>query len=52
MKSTGIVIRIDKEGKVPIPWYIRKAIGIKKDEPLEIFLEKGKIIFIPYRPEK
>lgn len=39
MKATGIVRRIDDLGRIVIPKEIRRAIGIREGEPLEIFIE-------------
>lgn len=40
MKATGIVRRTDELGRVVIPKEIRKQLGIRDDEPLEIYLDK------------
>ncbi len=50
MKSTGIVRRVDDLGRVVIPREIRKQMGIKDNEPLEIYLDKEKkaICFVKY----
>ena len=39
MKATGIVRRIDDLGRIVIPKEIRRSMGIREGEPLEIFLE-------------
>ena len=39
MKATGIVRRVDDLGRVVIPKDIRRTIGIREGEPLEIFIE-------------
>ena len=39
MKATGIVRRIDDLGRIVIPKEIRRSVGIREGEPLEIFLE-------------
>ena len=39
MKSTGIVRRIDDLGRVVIPREIRRQMGIKEGEPLEIYTD-------------
>ena len=38
MKATGIIRRVDDLGRVVIPKDIRRAIGIREGEPLEIFI--------------
>lgn len=41
MKATGIVRRIDDLGRVVIPREIRKNLGIKEGDPLEIFVDSA-----------
>lgn len=52
MKATGIVRRIDDLGRVVIPKEIRRQIGIREGDPLEIFTvqENGKtmVVFSQY----
>ena len=40
MRATGIVRRIDDLGRIVIPKEIRKQLGIRDGEPLEIYLDK------------
>lgn len=39
MKATGIVRHIDDLGRVVIPRELRKKLGIKEGEPLEIYTD-------------
>jgi stage V sporulation protein T len=48
MKATGIVRRIDDLGRVVIPKEIRRSMGIREGDPLELFVEGDGICFIPY----
>ena len=50
MRTTHIVRRIDDLGRVIIPREIRKQMGIKDNEPLEIYTDKEKkaICFVKY----
>ena len=50
MKSTGIVRRIDDLGRVVIPKEIRRTLGIREGDPLEIFTENGMCCFKKYIP--
>ena len=51
MKSTGIVRKIDRLGRVVIPKEIRKTLRIHVGDPLEIFTDRdGQIIFKKYSP--
>lgn len=46
MKATGIIRRIDDLGRIVVPKEIRKQIGIKEGEPLELFIdENNDIVF-------
>ena len=50
MKETGIVRRIDDLGRIVIPREIRRTLGIKEGDPLEIFTDKeGEIILVPFK---
>ena len=40
MKETGIVRRIDDLGRIIIPKEIRRSLGVREGEPLEIYLDK------------
>lgn len=39
MKATGIIRRVDDLGRVVIPRELRRTMGIREGEPLEIFTE-------------
>ena len=53
MKATGIVRRIDDLGRVVIPREIRRTIGIKEGDALEIFVDKEScgLMLVPYFSE-
>ena len=40
MKATGIVRRVDDLGRVVIPKEIRRTMGIKEGDPLEIYTDR------------
>ncbi|MFS1514588.1 AbrB/MazE/SpoVT family DNA-binding domain-containing protein [Chengkuizengella sp. SCS-71B] len=44
MKATGIVRRIDDLGRVVIPKELRRVMGIREGDPLEIFADKEKAV--------
>ncbi len=44
MKSTGVTRKIDELGRIVIPKEIRKNLGIRDGESLEIFTENDSII--------
>ena len=52
MKTTGIVRRVDDLGRVVIPREIRRNLGIREGDPLEIFLHEDCICFKKYIPNK
>ncbi len=39
MRATGIVRRVDDLGRIVIPKEIRRSMGIREGEPLEIFID-------------
>lgn len=40
MKATGIIRRVDDLGRIAIPKEIRRELGIREGEPLEIYVDK------------
>lgn len=50
MKATGIVRRIDDLGRVVIPKEIRRTLGIKEGDPLEIYTDNGACVLKRYSP--
>ena len=53
MRATGIVRRIDDLGRVVIPKEIRRTMGIKENDPLEMFIdtESGGLVLMSYHSE-
>ena len=52
MKATGIIRRVDDLGRVVIPKEIRRSIGIREGDPLEIFLHEDGDCFKKYTTNK
>jgi AbrB family transcriptional regulator, transcriptional pleiotropic regulator of transition state genes len=50
MKSTGMVRKRDPLGRVVLPRGIRKTFDLKKDEPLEIFIDGNQLVLRKYTP--
>ena len=48
MVSTGIVRRIDELGRIVIPKELRRTMGIKDGDPLELFRDKDHIVLQKY----
>lgn len=50
MKATGIIRRMDDLGRVVIPKEIRRTMGVREGDPLEMFVdtETGGLIILPY----
>src|SRR5699024_3780383 len=44
MKSTGMVRTVDELGRVVIPIELRRSLGIKEKDPVEIYIEEDEII--------
>ena len=53
MRATGIVRRIDDLGRVVIPKEIRRSMGVKEGDPLEMFIdtESGGLVLVAYHSE-
>ena len=45
MKSTGIVRKLDELGRITLPIELRRTLGVKEREALEIFVDGDQIIF-------
>ena len=52
MKETGIVRRVDDLGRVVIPKEIRRNLGIREGDPLEVFLHEDCICLRKYSTDK
>lgn len=52
MKATGIIRRVDDLGRVVIPKEIRRSVGIREGDPLEIFLYEDCVCFKKYTTNK
>lgn len=50
MKSTGIVRKVDELGRVVIPIELRRTLGIKIKDALEIYVDGEKIVLKKYEP--
>ena len=52
MKATGIIRRVDDLGRVVIPREVRRLMGIKSDDTLEIFVDtvENVVCFKKYSP--
>ncbi len=50
MKATGIVRPVDALGRVVIPIELRRHLGIKTDDSLEIFVDDTYIMLKKYEP--
>jgi len=50
MKSTGVVRKIDRLGRVVIPIELRRNLDIEEKDALEIFIEGEQIILKKYAP--
>lgn len=50
MKSTGIVRRTDKLGRIVLPVELRRSLGIEENGSLEICTDEDRIILKLYKP--
>lgn len=51
MKATGIIRRMDDLGRIVIPKEIRRTMGVREGDPLEMFVdtETGGLVLVPYK---
>ena len=50
MKGTGIVRRLDELGRITLPIELRRTLDVGERDPLEIFVDEGKIVLQKYEP--
>ncbi|NMB40912.1 MAG: AbrB/MazE/SpoVT family DNA-binding domain-containing protein [Firmicutes bacterium] len=50
LKSTGIVRKVDELGRVVIPIELRRTLGIKVKDALEIYVDGERIVLKKYEP--
>ena len=50
MKSTGIVRKVDELGRIVLPSELRKSLGIKVKDSLEIYTSGESVILKKYMP--
>lgn len=50
MKSTGIVRKVDRLGRVVIPIELRRNLDIEEKDALEIFIDGEQIVLKKYAP--
>lgn len=49
MKSTGMVRKIDKLGRIVLPMELRKVLDIHNEDPIEIFTDENYILLKKYQ---
>lgn len=50
MKSTGIIRKMDKLGRIAIPHELRRILQFDEREKIEIFVEKEQMVLKKYQP--
>ena len=50
MKSTGIVRKIDRLGRIVLPMELRNTLDIQENDPLEIYVDGSAIVLRKYIP--
>ena len=50
MKATGIVRRIDDLGRIVLPKEIRRTLGVREGDPMEIFMDGDMVVLKKYNP--
>ena len=51
MRSVGTARRIDQLGRVVVPAELRKILGIRKGDLLDIRVEDGRLVLLKIEPE-
>lgn len=50
VKPIGVVRKVDQLGRVVLPKKLRKAMSIKTEDPIEIFVDGNSIVLKKYVP--
>jgi transcriptional pleiotropic regulator of transition state genes len=50
MKAIGIVRKVDELGRIVLPKELRTTFDIRREDPLEIFVDDDSIILKKYEP--
>ncbi len=50
MKTLGTVRHIDELGRIVLPIETRRRLGLETKDPVEIFVEKDRIVLKKYAP--
>jgi transcriptional pleiotropic regulator of transition state genes len=50
MRPTGIVRRVDHLGRVVLPIKWRRIMGVRENDPIEIFVDGEKIVLKKFSP--
>ncbi len=50
MKSTGIVRKVDEQGRVVLPIELRRTLDLGERDELEIYMDDDKIVLKKYEP--
>ena len=48
MKEVGIVRKLDELGRIVLPIELRRTFNIAEGDPLEIFVDNGRIVLAKY----
>jgi stage V sporulation protein T len=51
MNNTGIIRRVDDLGRVVIPKEIRRTLGIREGDALEVYVDNGMVFYKKYNSE-
>ena len=50
MKSTGVVRKVDKLGRIVLPKELREVLNVAIQDPLEIYIDSNSILLKKYQP--
>ena len=50
MKSTGIVRKVDAQGRIVLPIELRRTLDLGERDELEIYLDDDKVVLKKYEP--
>ena len=51
MKKSGELCKVDALGRIVIPVRLRRSLGLKTNDPLEVYTNEDEIVLRKYIPE-
>lgn len=51
LKATGIVRKVDELGRIVLPVELRRTLGVRQNDPMEIYVDGENVVIQKYRQQ-